>query len=84
MQDSDSFRSRVRVVDSNGGPSAKPTAPSPTPELGVSSEKVTVDPQKGGQVAASEKLNKTISLDAREGHWVWQRAVEVLEVDLVK
>ena len=67
-----------------GGAIAKPVAPSPTSETGASSDKIIVDPTKGGQVAANDKANKTITLDAREGQWVWQRLVEVLEVDLVR
>lgn len=66
------------------GPTPKPAKPSPTPETPVSEEKVVIDPQKGGQVAANDKSKNTITLDAKEGHWVWQRLVEVLEVDLVK
>ncbi|KAG8900146.1 TATA-binding protein-associated factor mot1, partial [Tulasnella sp. 403] len=74
---------KVRVLESSAGPSAKPAAPSPSPETGASNEKVVIDPQKGGQVAASEKASRTIVLDVREGQWVWQRLVEILEVDLV-
>lgn len=68
----------------NGNPIASKPAPSPTNENGPSNEKVVIDPQKGGQVAANDKAAKTITLDPREGQWVWQRLVEVLEVDLVR
>ncbi|KAG8861908.1 TATA-binding protein-associated factor mot1 [Tulasnella sp. 330] len=70
------------------GPSIKPN-PSPTPETAqtssasLSDEKVIVDPQKGGQVAASDKSAQVNLLQVPEGHWVWGRLVEVLEVDLV-
>ncbi|KAG8893126.1 TATA-binding protein-associated factor mot1, partial [Tulasnella sp. 408] len=72
---------KVRVVDTDGGPSAKPA--SPGAENGASADKVVIDPQKGGQVTANDKPTKTITLDPKEGHWVWHRVVEVLEVDLV-
>ncbi|KIO27459.1 hypothetical protein M407DRAFT_23275 [Tulasnella calospora MUT 4182] len=72
---------KVRVVDTDGGPSAKPA--SPGAENGASADKVVIDPQKGGQVTANDKPTKTITLDPKEGHWVWHRVAEVLEVDLV-
>ncbi|KAG9012882.1 TATA-binding protein-associated factor mot1 [Tulasnella sp. 427] len=74
---------KVRVVDTDAGPSAKPASPGAENGNGVSVEKVVIDPQKGGQVTANDKPTKTITLDPKEGHWVWHRVVEVLEVDLV-
>lgn len=43
-----------------------------------------MDPQRGGQVAASDKSAQVNLLQVPEGHWVWGRLVEVLEVDLVR
>ncbi|KAG9004846.1 TATA-binding protein-associated factor mot1 [Tulasnella sp. JGI-2019a] len=78
---------KLRKTEPNGAAPARPV-PSPTPETiktstPLSDEKVIVDPQKGGQVVASDKSAQVNLLQVPEGHWVWGRLVEVLEVDLV-
>ncbi len=73
---------RVRVVDTDGGPSAKPVYPGA--ENGASAEMVVIDPQNGSQVTANDKSTKSITLDSKEGHWVWHRVMEVPEVDRVR
>ncbi|KAG8931790.1 TATA-binding protein-associated factor mot1 [Tulasnella sp. 418] len=74
--------SKVRVVETENGPSAKPSAPSPSPETGVSGEKVVIDPSKGGQVAANEKGTRSVALEIKDGHWIWEAVVDVLANDL--
>lgn len=68
------------MVDRNGDPFPQPVAASPKQE---DTDKVIVDPQKGGQVEAKEKASQQ-ALEVKAGHWVWASLVKLLAVDLFK
>lgn len=79
---------RVRVVNSENGPRAQPVAPAsprtPAPGPGPGPEKVVIDPRKGGQVDAKEKAGQALALAVKEGVWVWDGVVGVLQIDLFR
>ncbi|GJJ12235.1 hypothetical protein Clacol_006476 [Clathrus columnatus] len=52
------------------------------PSTGVSTEKVVIDPSRGGQVDAHESKDNAKSLTVKEGEWIWEGVRNVLEVDL--
>lgn len=75
---------RVRVVNSESGPRAQPVAPASPRPPGPGPEKVVIDPRKGGQVDAKEKAGQTIALAVKEGVWVWDGVISVLQIDLFR
>ncbi|KAF7323127.1 TBP associated factor [Mycena chlorophos] len=52
-----------------------------TSRLGTPSEKVVIDPSKGGAVSP-KAAKQTRVLDVRPGTWIWDGVVRVMEVDL--
>jgi TATA-binding protein-associated factor len=54
---------------------------SPTPANGPSSDKVVIDPSKGGAVSA-KSAPQSKALDVSPGLWIWDGVVKLLEVDL--
>ncbi|KAJ7771662.1 SNF2 superfamily chromatin remodeling protein [Mycena metata] len=63
---------------------ADDTKPPVTSRLGtpaVTSEKVIIDPSKGGAVSP-KAAKQSRALDVRPGTWIWDGVVRVLEVDL--
>jgi len=83
---------RVRVVPTGDGPQGRPLEPStkaespvdPTPRASPPTEKIIVDPTKGGQVEAKEKVAEALALNVPDGYWVWGGVVEVLQIDLFR
>ena len=77
---------RVRVVDTEEGPRARPLGNSidSKPSGPFSTERVVIDPTKGGQVEAKEKTAQDLALNVTEGMWVWDGVVRVLQVDLFR
>jgi TATA-binding protein-associated factor len=77
---------RIRVVNDDG-PKARPVK-AETGENGsakrASSEKIVIDPTKGGQVEAKEKAAQALALNVSEGLWVWEGLVNVLQIDLFR
>lgn len=51
------------------------------PENGTSSEKVVIDPSKGGAVSA-KSAPQSKALEVSPGLWIWNGVVKLLEVDL--
>jgi hypothetical protein len=72
---------RMRITEQDGAPKPTPVVNNgPIPE---EENKVIIDPQKGGQVDIKEKASQQ-AIEVKEGHWVWEGVVRVLEVDLFK
>lgn len=46
------------------------------------SDKVVVDPTKGGAVDPKASMQQSKALEVQQGEWVWDGVVKVLEVDL--
>lgn len=90
----------MRLVGTDDGPKPRPVASNTSHaggpashhngsaaghhNAGLGSEKVIVDPTKGGQVEAKEKAATHLALGVPEGTWVWAGAVSVLLVDLFR
>ena len=76
---------RVRVVNDDG-PKARPVKieaeENGTTAKPASSEKIVIDPTKGGQVEAKERVTQALALNVPEGMWVWGGVVSVLQIDL--
>ena len=58
--------------------SSRADSPKPTP----STDKVVVDPTKGGAVSPKASGQQSKALEVPPGHWIWDGLVKVLEVDL--
>lgn len=71
-------RPRARLIDSDDKSQSTSRLESPT---GVSSEKVVIDPSKGGAVSPKE-VKASKALEVNPGVWIWDGVVKVLEVDL--
>lgn len=54
---------------------------SPTPAIGASTDKVVIDPSKGGAVSA-KSAPQSKALNVAPGSWIWDGVVKLLEVDL--
>ncbi len=54
---------------------------SPAPNGTNDSDKVVVDPTKGGAVSPKES-KQSKALEVETGQWIWDGVVKVLEVDL--
>ncbi|KAK2467010.1 hypothetical protein APHAL10511_001268 [Amanita phalloides] len=75
-----SHKVRLLTNEENVSPSSRVGSPSP-PSAEPSSEKVIIDPSKGG--AVSPKATKqSKALEVEPGCWIWDGLVKVLEVDL--
>ncbi len=48
----------------------------------ASSDKVVIDPSKGGAVAAKE-VKQSRALEVKSGFWIWDGVVKILEVNLL-
>lgn len=70
--------SRVRLVDKTGDSDAGTRSKSPGDGA---SEKVVIDPGKGGAVEA-KATQSSKALEVPPGNWVWDGVARVLEVDL--
>lgn len=73
---------RARLVAKDDRPSTKTEDSSANgPSNGISTDKVVVDPSKGGAVnPKSDKQSK--ALEVRPGTWIWDGIANILEVDL--
>ncbi|KAG5635827.1 hypothetical protein H0H81_009992 [Sphagnurus paluster] len=73
---------KVRLVstDEKTGVISRTASPKPSAN-GVGSEKVVIDPTKGGAVSPKAS-QQSKALDVKPGSWVWDGVVKVLEVDL--
>jgi TATA-binding protein-associated factor len=74
--------SRARLIAKEDRPSIKTEDPlTNDASNGTSSDKVVVDPSKGGAVnPKNDKQSK--ALEVRPGTWIWDGIANVLEVDL--
>jgi TATA-binding protein-associated factor len=72
---------RARLVATNDQEAPKSRLGSPAPASGVSSDKVVIDPSKGGAVLA-KSVPQSKALDVPSGLWIWDGVVKLLEVDL--
>ena len=74
--------SRARLIAKDDRPSINTEDPSTNGSSnGTSSDKVVVDPSKGGAVnPKSDKQSK--ALEVRPGTWIWDGIANMLEVDL--
>lgn len=72
------------MLNSENGPRAQPVPPSSPRPPGPAPEKVIIDPRKGGQVEAKEKAGQALALAVKEGVWVWDGVVSVLQIDLFR
>ncbi|KAF7985005.1 hypothetical protein HWV62_9992 [Athelia sp. TMB] len=72
---------KARLVATDEQETPKSRLGSPTPTTGVSTEKVVVDPSKGGAVSA-KSAPQSKALDVHPGLWIWDGVVKLLEVDL--
>ncbi|EIW85445.1 hypothetical protein CONPUDRAFT_80033 [Coniophora puteana RWD-64-598 SS2] len=73
---------KVRLVSSEEKelPAARKDSPQPAP-AGPSTDKVVVDPTKGGAVSPKSPQQSN-TLEVTPGVWVWDRIVRLLEIDL--
>ncbi|KAK7035735.1 TBP associated factor [Favolaschia claudopus] len=71
---------KARLVASEDS-SAPGTSRLSTPGGGTNSDKVVIDPSKGGAVSPKAAAQSR-ALDVRPGTWIWDGVVRVLEVDL--
>ena len=69
---------RARLITSDG-PGQKPRADDG--KSGVTTDRVVVDPTKGGAVEA-KAAQQSKALEVQPGQWPWDGVVKVLEVDL--
>jgi TATA-binding protein-associated factor len=67
---------RARLVSTEDKPPPPSRVESPT-----ATEKVTIDPSKGGAVSPKTS-QQSRALEVEPGHWVWDGLLKVLEVDL--
>ncbi|KAG6903183.1 hypothetical protein C0995_002726 [Termitomyces sp. Mi166 len=73
---------KARLISPEDTTSSASRTGSPKPVVnGVSSEKVVVDPTKGGAVSPKAS-QQSKALDVEPGVWVWDGVVKILEVDL--
>jgi TATA-binding protein-associated factor len=73
-------RARLVSADEPSTPTSRLESPCPSAN-GISSERVVVDPSKGGAVSP-KAAQQSKALDVEPGYWVWGGVVKVLEVDL--
>ncbi|TFK29824.1 hypothetical protein FA15DRAFT_690571 [Coprinopsis marcescibilis] len=73
---------KARLVAAEDTNATKSRISSPAPkENGSSSDRVVIDPSKGGAVSPkSAKQSK--ALEVQDGSWIWDGVVKLLEVDL--
>jgi TATA-binding protein-associated factor len=67
---------RARLVSTEDKLPSPSRAESPT-----ASEKVIIDPSKGGAVSPKTS-QQSQALEVEQGHWVWDGLVKILEIDL--
>ncbi|KAG6898919.1 hypothetical protein C0993_002768 [Termitomyces sp. T159_Od127] len=73
---------KVRLISPEDTTSPASRTGSPKPAVnGISSEKVVIDPTKGGAVSPKAS-QQSKALDVKPGLWVWDGVVKILEVDL--
>ncbi|KAK0225219.1 SNF2 superfamily chromatin remodeling protein [Armillaria nabsnona] len=72
---------KARLVAAEDKPSATSRLGSPAVQNGSSSDKVIIDPTKGGAVSPKE-VKQSRALEVRPGYWIWDGVVKVLEVNL--
>ncbi|KXN85489.1 putative helicase mot1 [Leucoagaricus sp. SymC.cos] len=72
---------KARLISSDEKTTSGTRANSPVTNGPSESEKVVIDPTKGGAVSPKDsKQSRALEVDA--GHWIWDGVVKVLEVDL--
>jgi TATA-binding protein-associated factor len=74
------FRARLISADDKMPSESRISSPALTVN-GTSSEKVVIDPSKGGAISP-KAAQQSKALDVKHGLWVWDGVVKVLEVDL--
>jgi len=72
---------KVRLVATEEQDAPKSRLDSTPPAHSASSEKVVVDPSKGGAVSA-KSAPQSKALEVSPGSWIWDGVVKLLEVDL--
>lgn len=73
---------RARLINSDDKPPPASRLGSPNPSVnGPSTEKVVIDPTKGGAVSP-KAAQQSKALEVRPGFWIWDGVVKLLEVDL--
>ncbi|KAK0210306.1 SNF2 superfamily chromatin remodeling protein [Desarmillaria ectypa] len=71
----------ARLIAAEDKPNAASRLGSPAVQNGSSSDKVIIDPTKGGAVSPKE-VKQSKALEVRPGYWIWDGVVKVLEVNL--
>lgn len=73
------YRARLVAADEQSRPRSR--LGSPNGASGPSSDKVVIDPSKGGAVSA-KSAPQSKALEVSPGSWIWDGIVKLLEVDL--
>ncbi|KAG6911440.1 hypothetical protein DXG01_014514 [Tephrocybe rancida] len=73
-------KARLISPEDKTSPASRTGSPKPTVN-GASSEKVVIDPSKGGAVSPKAS-QQSKALDVKPGLWVWDGVAKILEVDL--
>ncbi|KAF8654075.1 hypothetical protein AX16_003608 [Volvariella volvacea WC 439] len=76
-----SNKARLVTSEDQPQPSGSRVASPVPPTNGASSDKVVVDPSKGGAISP-KAAKQSKALEVPPGHWVWDGVVKLLEVDL--
>ncbi|TFY76749.1 hypothetical protein EWM64_g7263 [Hericium alpestre] len=75
-----SNKARLIATDDKSAPPSR--VQSPSPATSPSTDKVVVDPSKGGAVSPKAGVQQSKALEVQPGVWAWDGLVKVLEVDL--
>ncbi|KZV99116.1 hypothetical protein EXIGLDRAFT_258645 [Exidia glandulosa HHB12029] len=73
---------KVRLVAKAEPADGEDSSASSNAQPGRTEEKVVVDPTKGGQVDPKDKASGAKALEVKDGAWIWDGLVRVLEIDL--
>jgi TATA-binding protein-associated factor len=74
-------KNRARLILSDEKAPSGTRANSPAPNGSSESDKVIIDPTKGGAVSPKDS-KQSKALEVEPGNWIWEGVVNVLEVDL--
>lgn len=74
---------RLVATEDKSTPPSRLHSPSPSANgnTSPSTERVVIDPSKGGAVSP-KAAQQSKALEVQPGHWVWDGVVKILEVDL--
>lgn len=75
------FRARLVAAEDHPKPQSRSDSPQ-NAHAGPSTEKVVVDPMKGGAVSPKTAGSQSKALGVHPGQWIWDGLVNVLEVDI--